>query len=56
MQAMQAIWGQDIDKYGSVLPFAVHLHMHDHGTRMWVDHLRLGQPNATQNATERAQR
>jgi hypothetical protein len=41
MAAMRMVMEQDMRKYGMLTPFAVHLHMHDHGTRMWMDHYRL---------------
>lgn len=38
----RTLW-QDFDKSGGKLtPFAVHLHMHDHGTAMWTNHFRAG--------------
>ena len=43
MASMHRTLWQDFRSSGGKLhPFAVHLHMHDHGTAMWIDHLRAG--------------
>ena len=38
----RTLWQDFRSSGGKLHPFAVHLHMHDHGTAIWVDHLRAG--------------
>jgi len=39
---VQAMLARDLAKFGSVQPFAVHLHSHENGKKLWWDHLRNG--------------
>ena len=34
--------GPDMAHFGEVQPFAVHLHAHDHGKALWLEHFRFG--------------
>lgn len=39
---MQKMLARDLKKFGAVKPFAVHLHSHKRGKKLWWDHLRGG--------------
>merc|ERR1711865_1233810 len=44
-ETLQALIGADLNKFGQVKPFAVHLHAHDYTIKVRLEHLRGTYPN-----------
>lgn len=44
-ETLQALIGADLNKFGQVKPFAVHLHAHDYTIKVRLEHLRGKYPN-----------